>query len=182
MSIDRKAIESVIRQYYGDIYRFCFSRLINKDNVEDVVQNVFVVLQEKSNELTPENLRSWLFNVAEKKLLEERREEVRRSRFVDYDVELIAKDPLLTYEIVEESISESEVDAIKERILQTLTPQERSLFEAIYEKRMKRKDVAKELEITENALNVRVFRLRNHILSLVHTVMTVIILIIVKCK
>lgn len=182
MSINQKEIESAVQQYYDDIYRFCFSRMINKNDIEDVVQNVFVVLQEKSDDLTSENLRAWLFSVAQRKLLEEQREEIRRSRFVTYDVELIAKDPLLTYEIVEEHISENDVCALKARILQMLTPEERDLFEQIYEKHVNRKEVAKKLSITENALNVRVHRLKNHIKSLTNAVLMVMIFILVKCR
>lgn len=182
MSIDQKTIESAVQQYYSEIYRFCFSRMINKNDVEDVVQNVFVVLQEKSDDMTSENLRAWLFSVAQRKLLEERRDEIRRSRFVSYDVEVIAKDPVLTYEIVEEQISENDVCALKTRILQMLTPEERDLFEQIYEKHVNRKEVAKQLNITENALNVRVHRLKNRIKSLTNGVMMVMIFILVKCR
>lgn len=182
MSIDQKTIEFAVQQYYSEIYRFCFSRMINKNDVEDVVQNVFVVLQEKGDDLTSENLRAWLFSVAQRKLLEERRDEIRRSRFVSYDVEVIAKDPLLTYEIVEEHISENDVCALKARILQMLTPEERDLFEQIYEKHVNRKEVAKKLSITENALNVRVHRLRNHIKSLTKTVTMLLIFVYIKCR
>lgn len=182
MSVNQKTIEFAVHQYYSEIYRFCFSRMINKNDVEDVVQNVFVVLQEKSDDLTAENLRAWLFSVAQRKLLEERRDEIRRSRFVSYDVEVIAKDPVLTYEIVEEQISENDVCALKTRILQMLTPEERDLFEQIYEKHVNRKEVAKQLNITENALNVRVHRLKNHIKSLTNAVLMVMIFILVKCR
>ena len=182
LSIDQKTIEFAVQQYYSEIYRFCFSRMINKNDVEDVVQNVFVVLQEKGDDLTSENLRAWLFSVAQRKLLEERRDEIRRSRFVSYDVEVIAKDPLLTYEIVEEHISENDVCALKARILQMLTPEERDLFEQIYEKHVNRKEVAKKLSITENALNVRVHRLRNHIKSLTKTVTMLLIFVYIKCR
>jgi DNA-directed RNA polymerase specialized sigma24 family protein len=97
-------------------------------------------------------------------------------------VEVIAKDPLLTYEIVEEHISENDVCALKARILQMLTPEERDLFEQIYEKHVKRKEVAKQLNITENALNVRIHRLKNHIKSLTNAVLMVMIFILVKCR
>lgn len=182
MAISQQAIEAAVQEYYEEIYRFCFARMINKNNVEDVVQSVFVVLQEKSEELAPGNLRAWLYSVAQKKVLEERREEVRRSRFVSYDVEIIAKDPMLTYEIVEEHLSEIDVDALKARILQMLTPEERKLFEQIYEKHIKHKVVAKQLNITENTLNVRVHRLKKRIKRLTNAALMVMIFMLVKCR
>ena len=63
-----------------------------------------------------------------------------------------------------------------------LTPEERDLFEQIYEKHVNRKEVAKQLNITENALNVRIHRLKNHIKSLTNAVMMVMIFILVKCR
>ena len=186
MSIDQRTIESAIEQYYREIYWFCFSRLINKDIVEDVVQNVFVTLQEKSGGLTADNLRAWLYSVAQKKVLEARRDEVIRSRFVSYDVEMVAKSPSLVYEIVEDHLDDpldgKETDAVKQRILQMLTPAERELFEAVYEKRIKRKELAEQLNITENALNVRVYRMKAHIKEYIRVVMMAALFVFVKCR
>ena len=174
----------MVQQYYKEIYWYCFSRLINKDNVEDVVQNIFLVMQEKSEELMPEHLRAWLYSVAQKKILEERRDEVRRSRFIAYDMDMIAKDPTFICDIIEEenTFNDGDVEAIKTRIMQMLTPEERCLFEAIYEKRVKRKEAAEQFCITENALNVRVYRLKKHIKSLMHAVMIIVVFIYVKCR
>lgn len=182
MPIDQSSVESAVQQYYRELFWFCYARMLNKQDVEDVVQSVFALLQEKSGELSPEHIRAWLYSVAQKKLLEEQRDAIRRSRFVSYDTEVIAKDPLLIHEIVEESIAESEVDALKARILQKLTPQERELFEAIYEKHINRKELAEQYRITENALNVRVHRLKNRIKALTKALMTVMLFVFVKCR
>ena len=184
MAIDKKTIEAMVQQYYKEIYRYCFSRLINKDSVEDVVQNVFLVMQEKSEELMPEHLRAWLYSVAQKKILEERRDEVRRSRFIAYDMDMIAKDSTFICDIIEEenTFDDGDVEAMKTRIIQMLTPEEQRLFEAIYEKHIKRREAAEQFGITENALNVRIYRLKNHIISLAQIVMMIVAFIHVKCK
>ena len=183
MAIDKKTIEAMVQQYYNEIYRYCFSRLINKDRVEDVVQNVFLLMQEKSEELMPEHLRAWLYSVAQKKILEEKRDEVRRSRFIAYDMDMIAKDPTFICDIIEEENTfDGDVEAIKTRIIQMLTPQEQRLFEAIYENHIERKEAAEQFGITENALNVRIYRLKNRIKSLVQIAMMIVAFIHVKCK
>lgn len=182
MSIDQRDIETAVQRYYREIYRYCFSRLIHKESVEDVVQNVFLLLQEKSDDLTAEHLRAWLYSVAQKKILEERRDAVRRSRLLSYDMDRIVQESLPVYEIPETDVSEDDVDVLKRRILQRLTPQERQLFEAIYEKHMGRKEAAEQFGVTENALNVRVHRLKKHIKSLTKTVTMLLIFVYIKCR
>ena len=156
--------------------------MLNKQNVEDVVQNVFLTLQSKSAELEPDHLRAWLYSVAQKKLLEQKREEIRTSRLINYEADLTVNDPALLYEISEEGISDAEIDRVKRKIMNALTPEERQLFEAIYEKRIKRRELSQQMGITENALNVRAYRLRNHIRKLAETAFLWIVFVIVKCR
>ena len=75
MAITQENIESLAEDYYEEIYGYCFARMLRKRDVEDVVQSVFLTLQEKQAELEPEHLRAWLYSVAHKKLMEKQLEQ-----------------------------------------------------------------------------------------------------------
>ena len=181
--IDAKTVESVIRENYREMYMYCFSRLLDKQVVEDVVQEIFVTLQEQSGELEQGNLRTWLYKVAHRKVMEAQRDEVRRSRLVSYDAGRVTGAPIAVDDLVEMHMDEEiDVDDVKRRILQKLTPEERELFEAVYEKHIKRKVLAEQMNISENALNVRVHRLRSRIMRLIETVMMIAVFIAIKCR
>ena len=180
MSIDQNTIEDAVRQYYREIYWFCFSRMRSKGSVEDVVQDVFMTLQEKQSELTPDNLRAWLYSVAQKKLLEEKRDEIRRSRLVRYDDEEV-EDPTPLLELAEEPVS-GDVDTLRRRLMQSLTPEEQALFAAVYEQQHTRKETARQLGISENALNVRVYRLKKRIRTLAKTILNGMLFLYMHCR
>lgn len=182
MAIDRDTIEDAVRAYYKEVYCYCCARLTDKTAAEDIVQEVFLLLQAKSGELEPDNLRAWLYSVAHKKLMETRREVFRRSRFVEYEAGVEITDPALVYEFQDNEIEESEIERIKQRIIGSLNPQERALFEEIYEKHVGHRVLAQQLEISENTLNVRLHRMRKHIREMAEAAWVILLCAAVKLR
>lgn len=62
--------EQIAEKYYHDVYKFCCSRCRNADAAQDITQETFLFLINKIDGLTENNIRSWLFSVANNKLYE----------------------------------------------------------------------------------------------------------------
>ena len=176
---DKQKFERLYDQYNDLMFYIAKRFFTEQQDLEDVVQDVFMTLQEKQGELTPDNLRAWLYSVAQKKLLEEKRDEIRRSRLVRYDDEE-AEDPTPLLELAEEPVSD--VDTLRRRLMQSLTPEEQALFAAIYEQQHTRKETARQLGVSENALNVRVYRLKKRIRTLAKTILNGMLFLCMHCR
>ena len=69
--IDKAKARLYAEEYYEPIYKFCYAKLNhNSHDAQDVTQEVFLLFQLKCNELTDENIKSWLFSTASYKIKE----------------------------------------------------------------------------------------------------------------
>lgn len=58
--------DKIIRQYYKEIYNYCFAHLgYNKHSAEDCAQDVFVTFYSKHEKLQPDQIRLWLYRAAD---------------------------------------------------------------------------------------------------------------------
>ena len=60
----KEELEAYSKEYYLQIYKYCMSRLSNKQDAEDAAQDTFVVFSEKAHLLEDEHIQSWLFTTA----------------------------------------------------------------------------------------------------------------------
>jgi RNA polymerase sigma-70 factor (ECF subfamily) len=161
LAIEHTQAVQIITLYYNNIYNFCRSRLYDQHDAQDVTQEVFLTFYQKRETLEPETVKAWLFGVAHNKILHEYANAMKRSRFIPYDDLENCQDSCLSYNLEDISdYDDDRVEAIKKCILLHLSPDEQNLFLELYERHRKRSDVAKELNITEDALNMRSYRLR----------------------
>lgn len=182
--LKRKAVENAVSDYYNDIFYFCFSFLNNEDDARDVTQEVFLLLGEKAKELENINIRAWLYSAAKNKIMEAYKDRVIRSRYVSLNEEgqVIADPKSADFLDFPTEVSDEMIFSAKDRLISKLTPEERALYESIYEKKLARSEVAKELNISEKAVGMRLFRLKRKIEKLVDLAWTVCIIIFIKLR
>ena len=183
--ISSEMASKIASQYYGDVYNVCLNALNNEDMAGDVTQEVFLTFQQKLDELTAtEHIRAWLFSVARNKLHEQYRyiQKVRDNQKFLEDIDLI-EDPAVLYNFDDYCyITDGEILSVKEKILQKLSPEERHLFDEIYEKCRKYHDIAQDLGISDRAVSLRAYRLRNKIKQMVEVAFVIFVYILVKIK
>lgn len=160
LAIEQARTAEIIAQYYPCIYAFCRSRLIDPQDAQDVTQDVFLAFCRKKETVDPEKVKAWLFGAAHRMILHERRDAMKRSRFVSYE-DLDEEAYSGTYDLDDLSdFDDDRVEAIRKCILSRLSPEEQQLFSDLYERHRKRAELAEEMQITESALNMRSLRLR----------------------
>lgn len=182
MLISCKRAEEIAALYYDDIYHLCLFRLIREEDARDVVQEVFLLFQQRYENLDDSMIKSWLYNVADKKIKEQFKKIARREKelilgadldeFEDYgETYTMEPDNLITSEEIEEK---------KKDILATLTEKELRLFELVYVKHLEYEELAKTLGITVNTARTRVYRLNLKIKEKVTYAFMVLLLLLMK--
>lgn len=170
MLIDESRIIEIMKEHYQIIYLFCLSLLKNEADAKDVTQDVFKLFMEKSEMLEDNNIRSWLFEVASKKVKLVFRERKKQSRVVYFDDDSCEIPDFvdgLQFLMENEHIDEEEIIKKKDEILNRLTPDERMLYYDFYESKMSYAQIAEKLGISEKAANIRSFRLKKKIKKMV---------------
>lgn len=182
MLIDESRIVEIMHEHYQLIYLFCLSLLKKEADAKDVTQDVFKLLIEKSDKLDDSNIRSWLLEVASRKTKDKFREWKKRADilcFDDYTTEVpdFVEDLYFFDEI---EVDEEDILQKKEEILNSLKPHERELYSYIYEDNMQYAKIAEKMGISEKAVNVRSFRLKQKIKNMVRAAFLTLILLILS--
>lgn len=180
ISFDRA--KEIADLYYDDVYHLCLSRLKREEDAADVAQEVFLVFQENYNELEDEFIRAWLYSVANNKIKEQFRAIAKREKELIFGTVFgsqISTDIL--YEMEEDNkITPEDIEEKKKSILSALSEKELELFEMIYTKHMKYEELAKALNISEQAVRARAYRLRLKIKERISFVFMAILLLFMK--
>lgn len=182
MLISHEKAVKIARLYYDDVYQLCLFRLKREEDAHDVTQKVFLLFQERCDELEEYKIKKWLYSVAERKIKEEFRDIAAREK------ELIlgtvfgkCASTELVYELeIDNLISDEEIEEKKNSIISSLTEKELALFEMAYTKHMKYQEMAKELGISESALRTRICRLNLKIKQKVYFAFMVFLLLFMK--
>jgi RNA polymerase sigma factor (sigma-70 family) len=144
----------------------------NVENSQDVTQETFEFLIEKASTLEDKNIKAWLYSVAQIKI------KLHNSKPINsYHVSFNDDDSYLLYNeeefyTIEDAISkytynDERIQQEKQKILDSLTDKERTLYEDAYVKKKKYKDIAKRIGVSDKTINVQTFRLRNKIKAIV---------------
>src|SRR3954454_17362952 len=93
LSTESVALEYAFARFHGDIYAFVLSRLHDRPDAEDVVQQTFVdAAAAFARGVAPRAMRPWLFSVAQRRVADELRRRGRRVVVLDADVDQEAPD------------------------------------------------------------------------------------------
>lgn len=180
--IDFDRAKEIADLYYYDIYHLCLSRLKNHEDAADITQEVFLFFQEHCEELEDNLIKSWLCSVADNKIKEQFRKIAKREKELIYGTVFgVQKSTDIIYEMeLDNKITAEEIDGKMERILSSLNENEIKLFEMVYTKHMKYKELAKALDISENAARTRVYRLKAKIKEKTAFVFMALLLLVMK--
>lgn len=180
--ISAERAREIAREHYEDIYHFCYIRLKDETNAHDVVQEVFLLFQQKCDNLEDEYIRAWLISAADKKIKEKFRDIAIREKELIYGRLFgSSKSTELIYEMESDMmISDEEIEEKKKLILSQLSEKELALFEMVYIKHMEYEALSKELGISSDTARVRVFRLKNKIKEKASFVFMALLLLFMK--
>lgn len=157
--------EKIWHEHSAYIRKFCEYKLQSYPHlIDDCVQDVFLaLLKALSDGKEISYPKAYLTKIALNKINDiYKTEEKRRETTVSLDDVNEWQD--FDFSCMEE-ISEKEIEKRLEEILASLTDSEKKILDDFYIKKIRQKDLAKQMNISENALRQQVFRLRRKIIQ-----------------
>lgn len=177
--IDAATADKIAKMYYNDVYAFCFSKLQNKTEAEDITQDTFLVFQLKADTLNDDHIVAWLINTANN-LVKHFFREHKRFVYEELQESHISIDDILECIERECPVEPEVIEKEKEQVLSVLNEKEAEFFNKRYIEHKSYKEIAKELNISEKAANVYCYRLRVKIINEAKIITSAWVLLVAK--
>lgn len=164
---DREAQLKVYQLFSPILYGLCIKYMRNEDDAKDVFQEAFVIAFQKIEQYKFEgSFEGWIKRIFINKLLETLKKKKKDVLFLDvFDTDIIEEEELELVPIEQEKLLE---------YIQELPDQYRMVFNLFVFEKMKHKEIAKQLEITEGTSKSNLNRAKS--------ILKKRILIVLNCK
>ena len=162
-------------RYFGLLYRHAFHRftaLKSKEEVEDVIQDLFIKLWEKRASLDPAaSLKAYLYTSLKNRILNDLAKQKIQQRYLDSLQYLIQQDDHIP---TDNLIREKELILLLEKEIKILPPKMRIAFEMSRNQSLSYEEIAAQLKISphtartqvRNVLRILKLKVRHFIFSL----------------
>ncbi len=154
---DPLAFESLFQLYHGKVFAIAHSVLLDKDEAEDAVQEIFaLVFRNLSKFDRRSKFSTWLFRLAVNRSIQESRKSKRRR--VSLDLDVILEQPAHVPEV-------SPICGQVEEALAKIPPADRAILAMFYWEEFSLSEIAQSLGCRENAAKTRLYRARERFRS-----------------
>ena len=161
---DQCAFSAIYRKYFQLLYNSAFKRLNSHTHCNDVLQNVFVDLWARKNDLEINNLTAFLLGAVRYQVYKVVYKEQRETTFFD------SFDSLLTAPVSDENILDKELKTLFNAWVMALPEKRRQIFRLRYETCLSTNEIAEKLSISQktvqNQLNRASTELRSRLTEL----------------
>lgn len=146
---DEIAFRKLFDIYRDDLYRYSLSMVVSKDYAEEIVQDVFMTIWLKRETLNIDmSFRAYLFTITRNKTIKFLKKAANHKRLreeVFYKSQKFAKPTDL-------SIRENELEYLKQKALNNLSPKKRVIFEMSRDEEKSYEEIATELGLSVNTV------------------------------
>ena len=157
--LEKDRLRDICELYYSDVFRFSLHFLRDGEKAKDVTQETFLLLNKKAEELEDSNIKSWLFSSAYRIIKSQwRASQAQLMKFEETTEEI--QGSLIEEEIVRENMLRFAKEAIS-----SLGEKDRQLYDMRFAENMTFSQIAKITGESENAIYVRVHRLRGKVID-----------------
>ncbi len=154
-------IEKVYEQYFSVIYNYVYYKLLNRENSEDIVSQVFLKVLKNLHLFDPEkaSMKTWLFRITDHALIDFYRKQKPAGSFDDEESGL---ENILSVDFEEEY---NRILNPKRRMLlealRTLPERDRTFIYYKYFLNITNREIAQRLQMNENTVSAVMARARN---------------------
>ncbi len=150
---DRMAINEIYKRYQGVLYSHAYRRLSDREEVRDIIQDLFTYLWANKKRLQLSgSLASYLYASVRNRVLNQYRNKKVRDNFAASLQEFIE----LGENVVEEVFYEKELSALIEKEIAALPEQMRLVFEMSRKLEMTHNEIAGELNLSPHTVRNQV--------------------------
>lgn len=157
--LSKEELEAYCREYYLPVYKYCTSRLSNKEDAEDATQETFVIFSYKGHLLEEKHISSWLLTTAHHMVLKEyKRRSIVKDKVCVFDEEMTELSRKVRN--VEEDLVDYYIEKHIEDIYVRLSDREKELFDLCSDGTIKTGQIAQILGLDAHACSMRKKRLK----------------------
>ena len=165
---EEKSYIEIWNKYKPQLVKISSIKLRNyPDEVEDVVQEVFLALVKKMNNSgLPDNPKAWLYGTLNN-IINQKYRQIYKKRENEESLSSQVYELPLLYDSVEEKIDEIYYEEIKDNLKQLLSDDEYELIHYVHFQKLKMKEIAQILGTTESAVKQKHYRICNKLRKII---------------
>ena len=150
---DENAFQILYNAYKGLLYNHAYRKLQNREEVKDIIHEIFLSLWEKREQLTiQENLDAYLFRAVRYKIIDHISKKQSANKYADHFQAFLDSYTDNADHLVRTTILTSLIDQEIER----LPPRMKQVFELSRKENLSHKEIAERLDITEQSVRSHV--------------------------
>jgi RNA polymerase sigma factor (sigma-70 family) len=164
MNGERHVIDTLVEMYYPRVFSLCIKVMENRDEAQDICQDVFVRVFDKAGQFRfKSSLKTWILSIAYNLCLNRLKTSRHRS-YMSLDMDMQTAEDITGME--EAWLNEQKIEVIEQALL-LLNMEEKLLIEMFYLDECSIKDIALILDKSETAAKTGLFRARQKLKTLV---------------
>lgn len=148
-------IKKLFNKYAGMVYRICSRYTKNKEETEDMMQNVFLKVQEKLNTFQgTSSAMTWIYRIAVNTCIDELRSRKRRDRLIMDNLDTL---------VIKNIECESDISLSKitlEKILDEINTDMKEVLFLVYVEGLSHRETSQRLGVSRAAVTQRITRFR----------------------
>ncbi|MFV0501697.1 MAG: RNA polymerase sigma factor [Bacteroidales bacterium] len=161
---NHKAFEDFFEQYKLKVMNLCYGMLHNRDDAEDLVQDIFVELYTSSGKFKGNSkLSTWLYRIAVNKTINHIRKNKIKNLFLNIDDK---SNVFVEEERVDLTIEEREKIAELHKFIDKLPSKQKIALTLFVYDELPQKEIAEIMGVSVNSVEVLVFRAKQSIKKL----------------
>lgn len=156
--LSKEEIEGYCKEYYLLVYRYCLSRLSNKEDAEDATQETFIIFNDKGHMLEEKHIKAWLLTTAHHMVLKEyKRRAVVKDKECVFDEEMTELSRKVR--TFEEDLIDYYIEKHIKDIYDRLSDREKEMFDLLSDGNIKMAQIAQIMGLEIHACSMRKKRL-----------------------
>ncbi len=152
---DRSAFGHIYMEYSPKVYRFARRYMTNDNDVEEIVQDVFVRLWEARQSVNPAlNFDNYLFTITRNLIFNRHRARVNELYFQDTVLASLEQE----YYMPEDEIVTQDLSQFIDKIIGQLPPKQQEVFNLSRQQMLTYKEIAGQLGISEKTVEAHIYQ------------------------
>jgi len=155
MAGKRSAFEYIYMEYSPKVYRFALRYMMNSNDVEDIVQDVFIRLWDARMSINPAlNFDNYLFTITRNLIFNRYREQINEVYFQDNVLASLEKE----YYMLEDEIITQDLSQDIDKIVDQLPPKQQEVFNLSRRQMFTYKEISAKLGISEKTVESHIYQ------------------------
>lgn len=159
---DLGAYDKLYHFYSPKLYRFAFSLLKNNEDAEGIVQEVFLIIWNKRNEIdSTKSFKSYLFTISRNLIIDQLRKRLKEKEYLAYLEKYFNSVTPTPEQMTDYNIVKSKVD----KAIEKLPEKRKQIYKLSREKGLSNKEISKQLNISDKTVENQITLALRHLRS-----------------